>query len=213
MHGFPLHHLLFPLLPTFFVSCVFAPPSRVFSPSLISPAMMPFELTRQEIRHSLLRGDVVMNRARARGRRKAAASPGEKAEQSKTAMAKDPDPPPAQSPALFNYHGWHGVDVSLTEGHCFSNPEIGILAGDGGSSRTLFFLSFTLKHLELFASGSLSAQPLTAQTCNLSSSYHHPSEVSPSLTSPSLFLGHSPLLIPLPIRSSPAPLTPSHTHP
>ncbi|PKU35319.1 plexihypothetical protein [Limosa lapponica baueri] len=101
--------------------------------------VMLFKLTCQKIG---LRGNVVMNRGRERGRRKSAAHQWEKSEQNKMITAKDPKQPPAQSLAPFNYHRWLRIDVSLTEGFCTSslNPEAGIFAEDGQSIRIFFFL-------------------------------------------------------------------------
>lgn len=69
-----------PLLPAsphiFFFVCVFLPYTSCLLPLFISPGVMLFKLTRQESGHSLLRGDVVMNRGRERGRQAAALSVG-----------------------------------------------------------------------------------------------------------------------------------------
>lgn len=146
----PSHLCCFPFSFIIFAShfsprvCVLflCPSLSSFVPLFISPAVMLFKLTCQEIGRALLRGNVVINRGRERWRRKAAACQWEKSEQNKMIIAKDRKPPPAQSLALFNYHPWHRIDVSLTEGFCTSsrNPEAGIFAGDGRSIHIIFFL-------------------------------------------------------------------------
>lgn len=99
------------------------PFSSSFLPLFISPTVMLFKLTCQEIGRSLLRGNVVMNRGKERGRKKAAACQWEKVEQNEKIMTKDQKPPPAQSLAPFNYHRWHRIDVPPTEGYCTSSHE------------------------------------------------------------------------------------------
>jgi len=134
------HHLCFLLLPTyFFFVCVFLPYTSCLLPLFISPGVMLFKLTRQESGHSLLRGDVVMNRGRERGRQAAALSVGRDWTK-QNVNSKGLSLPPAQSLTRFNCHAWHWVGLLLTEGYCLPNPETTVFARDGMSIHFLLLL-------------------------------------------------------------------------
>lgn len=174
---------------------------------------MLFKLTCQKSGWSLLRGNVVMNRRRERGRGKAAACQWEKVEQKKILMAKDWKPPPAQSQSPFNYHQWHMIDVSFTEGCCMpSHDPRAFLVEMGSPFTSRSFLSTTLSHTETFSPGNLSSWLLCI-------SGFSPSHIATSqkFLPPLLYflfswtLSTSPTPF-LPIRYSLGPLTLFHTH-